>query len=105
MWKISEVKKKGLTRFKANYWLCVLVAVIVALISGGISGGGYRFGGSSFSNAFNKDGDKNDRFEKATMITTMIMITKTTMIMDLTLEAAPVWQQGSLFLPSLRLYS
>jgi len=63
MWKISEVKQKGLTRFKANYWMCVLVAVIVALISGGI-GGGFRFGGSNFSNSINKDRDKNDRFER-----------------------------------------
>lgn len=64
MWKISEVKQKGLTRFKANYWMCVLVAVIVALVSGGIGGGGFRFGGSNFSNAINKDRDRNDRFER-----------------------------------------
>ncbi len=64
MWKIHEVKERGRAAFKANYWMCGLVAVIVALISGGMSGGGFRFGGGDFSKVFNKDKDKQERFEK-----------------------------------------
>lgn len=64
MWKIGEVKEKGKEAFKANYWMCVLVALIVAVISGGIGGGsGFRFGGN-IPNFFDKNKDKNDRYEK-----------------------------------------
>ena len=35
MWTISEVKSKARLAFKANYWKCVLVSLIVLLIAGG----------------------------------------------------------------------
>ena len=38
MWSISEVKKRGRLAFKANYWRCVLVAVIMGLFVGGTAG-------------------------------------------------------------------
>ena len=61
MWKIHEVKEKGKQAFKANYWMCVLVALVVALISGGLSGGGYRAGGGNFANAFNWNKSGNNK--------------------------------------------
>ena len=63
MWKISEVKEKGREAFKANYWMCVLVALIVAVISGGI-GGGFRYSGGNLPGIFNRNNDKNGRYEK-----------------------------------------
>ena len=38
MWTRKELKEKGKAAFKANYWRCVLVALILVLISGGLSG-------------------------------------------------------------------
>lgn len=35
MWTIKEVKERGRESFKSNYWRCVLVAFIIALLSGG----------------------------------------------------------------------
>lgn len=47
MWTRGELKQKGMAAFKANYWKCVLVAVILALVSGGFSSGsGYKSGGN-----------------------------------------------------------
>ena len=40
MWTISELKARALAAFKANYWTCVGVALIAALVSGG---GSFRF--------------------------------------------------------------
>lgn len=34
MWSRAELKKKGKAAFKRNYWVCVLVALIIVLISG-----------------------------------------------------------------------
>lgn len=48
MWSRGELKERGMAAFKANYWKCVLVALILAMISGGGGGGGAR-AGSSFS--------------------------------------------------------
>ena len=48
MWTRGELKQRGMAAFKANYWKCVLVAFLLLVISGGISGG------SSRAN-FNKD--------------------------------------------------
>ena len=39
MWTRSELKARAKTRFKANYWKCVLVAFILMLVSGGFSAG------------------------------------------------------------------
>ncbi|MCR5773840.1 MAG: DUF975 family protein [Lachnospiraceae bacterium] len=38
-WTISEVKQRGKATFKAGYWKCVLVAFIIAVVSGGFSTG------------------------------------------------------------------
>ncbi len=37
MWTISDLKKRGLAAFKANYWKAVLVGLVLFLISGGVS--------------------------------------------------------------------
>ena len=39
MWTRKELKARGKAAFKANYWRCVLVALILVLISGGLSAG------------------------------------------------------------------
>ena len=39
MWTRKELKARGKAAFKANYWRCVLVALILVLISGGVSAG------------------------------------------------------------------
>ena len=39
MWSISEVKEIGKSAFKANYWPCVLVAVLMGLFAGGAATG------------------------------------------------------------------
>ncbi|MDO4169765.1 MAG: DUF975 family protein [Lachnospiraceae bacterium] len=36
MWNRAELKKKGKAAFKRNYWVCVLVALIIILISGDV---------------------------------------------------------------------
>lgn len=35
MWTIAEVKERGRLAFKANYWSCVIVSLIYALLLGG----------------------------------------------------------------------
>lgn len=43
MWTRKELKERGKAAFKANYWRCVLVALILALLAGGVGGvSGYR---------------------------------------------------------------
>lgn len=37
MWTRKELKARGKAAFKANYWRCVLAALIIVLISGGLS--------------------------------------------------------------------
>ncbi len=37
MWTISELKERGKTAFKANYWPCVLVAFLLSLLAGGLT--------------------------------------------------------------------
>lgn len=39
MWSISEVKERGKTVFKANYWKSVLVALILSVCAGGAGAG------------------------------------------------------------------
>ena len=53
MWSISEVKRKGREAFKANYWKCVLAAVVMALLLGNLL--------PSFN--FNSDGTTSSSFE------------------------------------------
>ncbi len=45
MWTRKELKQKGKKAFNANYWKCVLVALIMAIIVGGSSG---NAGGGAF---------------------------------------------------------
>ena len=60
MWTRAELKERGKAAFKANYWKCVLVALIVSLVSGGLSSGsGYKSGGN-FSNIYEQIKDRND---------------------------------------------
>ncbi len=42
MWVRSELKARAKAAFKRNYWKCVLVAVILALVMGGGSGSSLR---------------------------------------------------------------
>ena len=60
MWTRGELKARGMAAFKANYWKCVLVALILAVVAGGSGGAGGRAGGNSFSNAFSNIGQKNE---------------------------------------------
>ena len=46
-WTISEMKERGKTAFKANYWKCVVVAVILSVLLGGTSA--MSSGGRSFT--------------------------------------------------------
>ena len=52
MWTRGELKQRGMAAFKANYWKCVLVAFIIALISGGLSSGSSYKSGGNFSEMF-----------------------------------------------------
>lgn len=49
MWTRKELKEKGKLRFKANYWRCVLVALILALVTSGFSNSGKRFDAKDFN--------------------------------------------------------
>lgn len=52
-WTRKELKEKGKKTFKKNYWKCVLVAIILAVVTGSLSGG---FSASSFgTHSKNKD--------------------------------------------------
>lgn len=52
-WTISEVKRKGKETFMGGYWKCVLVALVITIISGGIGGLSGRFGANAGSLGFN----------------------------------------------------
>lgn len=47
MWERSSLKRKGKARFLANYWKCVLAALVLIIALGG--GGGSSSGGSASS--------------------------------------------------------
>ena len=48
MWSIGNLKKRGKTAFKRNYWKCVLVGLLLTMISGGIgAASGAASGGST----------------------------------------------------------
>ena len=52
MWDRKELKAKGKAAFKANYWKCVLVALILAiLVGGGASAGRDRVNNADGSNS------------------------------------------------------
>ena len=46
MWTRKQLKERGSKAFKANYWKCVLVALIFAVVAGGFSAGNSVGGGS-----------------------------------------------------------
>ena len=54
-WNRKEIKAKGKSSFKANFWKCVATAVILAIVGGG-SAGAFGGGGNAFSR---KDADQN----------------------------------------------
>lgn len=56
MWNRQEIKARGKAAFKANYWRCVLVALILAAIIGGGSASG-RSSGHSDNNDFSITND------------------------------------------------
>ena len=64
MWTREELKTRGREAFKANYWKCVLVALILSVITGGCSGSS----GSSIRNNVNQytnnsESDTSDSFD------------------------------------------
>ena len=42
MWSRRDLKARGKAAFKANYWKCVLVALILAVLSGSYAGSSVR---------------------------------------------------------------
>ena len=56
MWSRAELKKKGQQTFNRNYWKCVLVALILALISGG---SGFSGSSSASPSAFVGSSDED----------------------------------------------
>ncbi len=51
MWTRSELKERAKAAFRANYWRCVLVAFILALLIGGGAGSSVRKNDSETANA------------------------------------------------------
>lgn len=51
MWTRSELKEKAKVSFKANYWLSVLAALIITLVSGASGGSSGRNASNSISTA------------------------------------------------------
>lgn len=45
MWTRRELKEKAKQRFKFNYWKCVLVALLLAVLGGGAAGSGGTYNG------------------------------------------------------------
>ena len=50
MWNRRELKARGRVAFRANYWRCVLAAIILSIVVGGSSGGSATSAASSSSN-------------------------------------------------------
>lgn len=72
MWTRKELKDKAKQRFKVNYWKCVLVALLMALLGGGASigsGSGGTYTGvrntvdEVFDNDYHDDYDSLDDFD------------------------------------------
>jgi hypothetical protein len=58
MWTRGELKARGMAAFKANYWKCVLVALIISLISGGLSSGSSFKSGSNVTEMIDQFKDR-----------------------------------------------
>ena len=44
MWNRKELKARAKVAFKANYWKCVLVTLILALLTGSAASSGLQIG-------------------------------------------------------------
>ena len=55
MWDRKKLKEIAKEKFQANYWKCVLVALLFSFIMGGASGG-FSGGGNSFGDSLKKSG-------------------------------------------------
>lgn len=53
MWTRRDLKAKGKFVFKANYWKCVLVSLILGMVGGGFSGSSYSGSSSNLSDSSN----------------------------------------------------
>ncbi|MBQ6623578.1 MAG: DUF975 family protein [Mogibacterium sp.] len=60
MWDRKQVKETGKAAFKANYWRCVLVALILSLIAGASAASG----GATGSSIGQREGIKNEMQEE-----------------------------------------
>ena len=50
MWTRKELKERGKAAFKANYWRCVLVSLILLLIGGGVGAASSSYSSHSIQN-------------------------------------------------------
>ena len=55
MWNRKELKMRGKAAFKANYWRCVLVALILMVVAGGIGAAGGRVSSQSIQDSLQED--------------------------------------------------
>lgn len=62
MWDRKKLKEVAKEKFKANYWKCVLVA----LLFGMVVGGGYSGSSASFGNSFNNNSSSDSVIESFT---------------------------------------
>ena len=65
MWDRKKLKEIAKEKFQANYWKCVLVALLFSFIMGGAGAGGGRAGGGNsfnkaFQNAYNNSSSSDD---------------------------------------------
>lgn len=67
MWDRKKLKEVAKEKFQANYWKCVLVALLFSFIMGGFGYGGYRgnynfnyFNNNSINQSSGKDTSKDD---------------------------------------------
>ena len=57
-WNRKELKAKAKVSFKANYWKCVLAALLLVVFAGGASGGSFSGAASGAVNGFNAGANK-----------------------------------------------
>ena len=53
MWTRSELKENAKKRFKANYWMCVVAALILSIVIGTVPTFSYNFGKNDIKKIFN----------------------------------------------------
>ena len=64
MWVRKELKARGKAAFKANYWRCVLVALILTAV---VAGGAGASGASGFNNGYNSATDMDSQSQAVEM--------------------------------------